>query len=893
MAKSSAEPLQFEVTRLRSELESINTHSSWLEGELSSRSSQISELKSNFANEKQDLEMKVYTCESDCIETKAQLSSVNSRYLSTQNKLDINLKDQLESKQKHVDEIHELNIDINNERRLVLLTKENCARIEDRHNDVVREMQTLQKMAETSENEHKIEINEIEKEFTKKFQTSLEEEMLSHVNQLSEIREKFNRVLVEKKRLEKDVKSDNSRFARSICDEGDSSGGTGQESEPLSLTNLYEKLADSQNELRHETGERERVENYLKRIQLDIEQRAPELRRQRKEYEFAVSHSQDMQHRLRERTEEYEQVKDELRLKLNASTEIERECQELRIENKDLAVQVQRLLQKMMDDSTTGDKEDIVGFGSVDELQNQNQGLLREYHRLISTVSELEQKLETDKVQNRLRTLESELLQLREERQNQATLVAGIVQQRDLYRALLLKNDSQLLEIAGNEGSALVASKDQIEKSALLTGENKELIESLSTLKAELASSLNNNEGLAERLSRLDAYTENLTSSVNELQNELSGAQATVARTAAEATFHQQRSERLEGVLESIKKDNSCTVDSKKDLQRLNGEIQSALSCSKAETTKAEQELHQVEGKVRLSETQLKTLQVSESRLRIENSSLRSELTSQNNLIGSLQRIELSISDQAKEESRRLEEENKRLTDLLSTESKKYVRNAENTQTKVTELENVSRNLEIKKEEALILLMKAQENESQSKKDVELLKENCECLEKALKVAKLKEDPMSNNDEIEKVLLDLQSAKIDLASTKRKEDDYHTMAKDSEKALQELTKVSSNYKNEMNIELDRLKNELKIAQRTAKLKQEALEELSQELTRSRNEEECTLKELKMSNEKLSLTVNTMKKDMENSKSQTKVLLAELVPLKADVKAGAVSYHVFV
>ena len=59
-------------------------------------------------------------------------------------------------------------------------------------------MQTLQKMAETSENEHKIEINEIEKEFTKKFQTSLEEEMLSHVNQLSEIRENFNRVLVEK-----------------------------------------------------------------------------------------------------------------------------------------------------------------------------------------------------------------------------------------------------------------------------------------------------------------------------------------------------------------------------------------------------------------------------------------------------------------------------------------------------------------------------------------------------------------------------------------------------------------------------------------------------------------------------------------------------------------------
>ena len=71
---------------------------------------------------------------------------------------------------------------------------------------------------------------------------------------------------------------------------------------------------------------------------------------------------------------------------------------------------------------------------------------------------------------------------------------------------------------------------------------------------------MNNNEGLDERLFRLDAYTENLTSSINGLQNELFGTQA-----AAEATFHQQRSKRLEGVLESVKKDNSCTVDSKKD----------------------------------------------------------------------------------------------------------------------------------------------------------------------------------------------------------------------------------------------------------------------------------------------------------------------------------------
>ena len=44
----------------------------------------------------------------------------------------------------------------------------------------------------------------------------------------------------------------------------------------------------------------------------------------------------------------------------------------MRIKNKDLVVQVHILLQKLMDDTTIGDKEDVVDFGSVDELQNQN-----------------------------------------------------------------------------------------------------------------------------------------------------------------------------------------------------------------------------------------------------------------------------------------------------------------------------------------------------------------------------------------------------------------------------------------------------------------------------------------------------------------------------------------
>ena len=122
----------------------------------------------------------------------------------------------------------------------------------------------------------------------------------------------------------------------------------------------------------------------------------------------------------------------------------------------------------------------------------------------------------------------------------------------------------------------------------------------------------------------------------------------------------------------------------------------------------------------------------------------------------------------------------------------------------------------------------------------------------------LKRITVLNNDEIEKILLYLQSSMIEFSCSKRKEDNLYTTAKYSEKALWNLNKFSYSYKNERYIELYRLKKESTIALRIAKLKHKAPDGLSQELTRRRNEETCTLKELKTSNKIICLTVNSIK-----------------------------------
>ena len=85
-----------------------------------------------------------------------------------------------------------------------------------------------------------------------------------------------------------------------------------------------------------------------------------------------------------------------------------------------------------------------------------------------------------------------------------------------------------------------------------------------------------------------------------------------------------------------------------------------------------------------------------------------------------------------------------------------------------------------------------------------MLKHNYESLEN---VTILKRITVLHNDEIEKILLYLQSSMIYLFSSKRKEDNLYTTAKYSAKALRNLNRFSYSYKNERYIELYKLKKE--------------------------------------------------------------------------------------
>ena len=67
-------------------------------------------------------------------------------------------------------------------------------------------------------------------------------------------------------------------------------------------------------------------------------------------------------------------------------------------------------------------------------------------------------RIENDPATAELAWLRSEAETLHEEQEKQAKLVAGIAHQRDLYRALIVKNDAPLVE--GESGQALIVAEE-------------------------------------------------------------------------------------------------------------------------------------------------------------------------------------------------------------------------------------------------------------------------------------------------------------------------------------------------------------------------------------------------------------------------------------------------
>mgnify|MGYP000240228766 CR=1 FL=1 len=586
LSNSEITPLVHENQRLQTEIDSISAHSQWLETELKRTMEENAELRKNHSSQTVSLQNDLYQLQQEKEADTSRILALERSEERLQQKVEQLSKQVLQQKNDQLDAALAAEQELTAERRLVELQKEQLDRLEKKHDDVVREMEFLQKKAKEALEDSRRERQQRRERESEQVKLAIEEQSHEFDLERASLREQLT--TANKRRLEAE---DNFLKVKTINGGGTTLAITDGSSEGiLGLTDLSAQLAQAKTSVATERARRKQAELRLERVFRDIEAKAPEYTRQRQEYELALGRLDEYQRRLKASIDECTVCRAESR-ELNIElSKVLKAKRSLEQETVELAKQVQVLL--MSRSGVEFQSNDIPT--SIEEMQSQNQRLLGEHRRLMGTVKELEEKLKSDEYRQNLEAAEKELSSLRDDRQKQDSLVAGIVQQRDLYRALLSQNDSRLLGSEEDEVTAMEMTRRQSERAKALEKKNQELEEEVAASTGKLDRVNREKEVISERLSRNETMVINLTKSVDNLQMELSTAKSDAARTKAECSYYTERANRIEESLRNAREEIEHVTNAKSELQRINTDLQAALTKANAECSRLETQTRQV-----------------------------------------------------------------------------------------------------------------------------------------------------------------------------------------------------------------------------------------------------------------------------------------------------------
>ena len=899
---SETMPLRLQIKRLEQELDAVTSHSNYLNGEITIKSDIITTLKREHSVEvrslRSELDQVRYTLERterDLSSTKLTSDRANQELERIQQKV---YNTQLEYNSR----IEILEVDLYKERELASMKDQRVLLMEDQNSVLTRKMDELRQLAQEASDEKEALTNETRAHWNKIVEDAVQSVRQEEKEKLDEVEGRLHDALEARSRMEEVIMNSNSgsttpRRRRLRLGDGvnstspmrlleDDSGG-GDNSEPLGLTDLYSRLADTEDDLRAERRENQKLLLILEKVQRDVAAKTPVIRQWQMEHESALEELEVTNERLHFARREVTDIRADNQELESMNSRLERECMELRRENVYLATQIQSLLQRQAAKSAG----DVVSFNDIASLQEQNQKLLRNHHFMSDKISELEDKITNDPDRVELTSLRTEVGTLREEREKQTTLVAGIVHQRDLYRALVAKNDAQLIDgqQMGQDQLALVDAR--AEQLPLIEARNHDLVEEVAKLKAEVSCFKHEQSALEGRLARVDSHANELSTSNERMRGDLTTAKATVARLEIDVSHYQGQIERLENSLGMVKSECESESRRKAQVEGLLSNTQTHLETARGELAKKEQQYQQASSKMRLLAVQLETSSANEKRIESEAGALRAEIARQETLLSSVQRIEASLVAKAEGELESLQEELKRVQELKSDDAKKYDVAIQKLEGKTAELELSVKDLTTQKEAATVSATKATMDCSKLTMQVQQLTKDLKTTEKELKAAKIKLGDVTIDTSAEEALEakvtslmnELDSTKAELITVQTRVTDYQAIAKSSEEQLAELTTASTKYKDETTITLKRLRE-------LEKSQCETVAELTKDLMSHRSEKEKAINELKAKIDSLMSQLVGAKSDATKAMSRTESLIAEAKRYQLDAKNANVNYE---
>ncbi|KAL3809139.1 hypothetical protein ACHAXA_007242 [Cyclostephanos tholiformis] len=881
-SQSSGElmPLKLQVQRLEQELDAVTSHSNYLDGQLLNRNDVITSLRHEHSTEVRALRSELVDVRLTLERTEMDLTSarlVNDRTSHDIERLQEKARD---AELEHATQRELLERDLDKERELAALKDQRALLAEDRSVALSREVEELKELAREATNGATAQAEEMRARWSEVIDEAVRAAREEEGRKLADVEERL-RLATEASEIIMDGGSSPRRRARTIMGDGagaddsmspmrllDSVGGGDS---PLGLTDLYARLAEAEDE-------NQKLKIIIDRIQRD-----------------ELDDANERLNYARREVTDIRADKQELEMQ---NGRLERECTELKRENVELATQVQSLLQRRCAESA---EDRVLSFDDmITSLQQQNQKLLRDHNSMTEKIAELEDKIRNNLDAIELASLRSEVDSLCEEREKQATLVAGTVHQRDHYRALVAKNDAPFIAQDGRGQDQLALADARAEQLPLIKARNHDLVEEVAKLKAEVSCCKHEQVALKGRLARVDSHANELTTSNERLRGDLTTAKATVARLEIDVSHYQGRTERLENSLAMVKSECESESRRKTQAEELLSKTQAHLEAVRGKLAKISifshgalwmRFLSQASSEKRLLEVQLETSVADEKRLVSEAGALSAEIARQKTLLSSIQGIEASLMAKAEGELENLRKELKRIQETKSDDATKHDAAVQKLEGKIADLEITVKNLTAQKEAATVSAAKATADCSNLNLKLKEPMPELKAAQKELNATKIKLGDVTIDTSAEEALeakvasltAELESTKFELATAQTRIVDYQAIVKSSEEQLADLTAASTKYKDETTAMLAKLRQ-------SEKVQCETVAELTKDLMSHRNEKEKAVNELKATIDSLTSQLLGSREDAAKAMSRTESLTEEARRYQLNAKNANVNYE---
>ncbi|XP_052470885.1 nucleoprotein TPR isoform X1 [Carassius gibelio] len=653
--QSSEVSIQFREKRMEQEKELLQNQNTWLNAELKSKTDELYALSRDKGKEILELKCSLESKKEEVTRLQDQVTTLKKNNDNMQKSTEELMNKLKEAKDQWASMEEKYRNELNANLKLCNLYKNAAADSEVKNAELNRAVEELNKLLK--------EAMEANKGTEKK------------LSELQSVREKAASDLHEKVRhLEKELENANTRLAdfkrrgvpalteEELTNLSPTAAAVAKIVKPgMKLMELYNAFVEAQDQLHIEKLESKRVHKVLDEIVLEVENKAPILKRQREEYENMQKSMTSLCAKLEQAMKEVRRLQKETDEANKRSLGLERDKQRSERQLADMSEQVRVLLveveeargnQVVREDvsSAVSSSSEVQGsrqlaFRSVQELQQQNQNMLAQ-------IRDLEEQRERDQnqaktarqteLEQNLEKFQTELEQIKEQHNHQKQLADSAARQRDMYRILLQTAGVELPPQGPDAGSQATAASRSGPMPTRST-----------PLRAAAAESVQATQAKAALKQLNDAFTtykkekaENdklLNEQIERLHGQVSDLLSQKAKLSSQLEFAFKRYEMLQDNVNGFRREIEALRERNQKMTATHQRHEQIIHTMTQDLREANEKLVMAELRVENIRKEKDILKQVENRLAQEKESILTEQRGQNLLLTNLKSIQLTM----------------------------------------------------------------------------------------------------------------------------------------------------------------------------------------------------------------------------------------------------------